>query len=82
MKRIQLLRPVKIDGVDYEPGTHSIEDGNADSLLNAGWARKAAGKAESDESPASDDDVPSAPIGADDDKPVETPAPKRAPRKR
>jgi hypothetical protein len=83
MKRIQLLRPVKIDGIDHEPGLHAVEDGYAESLCNAGWAKLAPGKAKGDEPESSDDDAPASTVARDDDAPVPepTPAPKRT-RKR
>lgn len=86
MKSIHLHRPVKIDGVDYEPGVHSVEDGYAESLVNAHWATPAKGKPKSavDDEPVTgtpDDDEAVAPVGTDDDKPVDVPAPKPAPKR-
>jgi len=83
MKRIQLLQQVKIDGVEHEPGFHSVEDGYAESLCNAGWARLAPGKAkaEVEESASVDDDKPASTVPSDDDKPVEVPVPAAAPKR-
>jgi hypothetical protein len=87
MKSIHLKQTVKIDGVDHEPGLHSVEDGYADSLVNAGWATPAKGKPKSavddepvDETKTVDDDAP-VPVGTDDDKPVDVPAPKPVPKR-
>ena len=81
MKRIQLLQQVKIDGVDHEPGLHTVEDGYAESLCNAGWARLAPGKAKVEESAPVDDDKPASTVPSDDDKPVDTPVPAAAPKR-
>lgn len=79
MKRINLNRPVKIDGVEHEPGIHNVEDGYADSLVNAGWASLARSKPAAAEQDLVDDDKPASSTVSDDDKPVDVPA---APAKR
>lgn len=83
MKQINLHRPVKIDGIDFEPGIHSVEDGYADSCINAGWASLAKGKPKpaQDDEPV-DDDEPVETVGTDDDKPVDVPAPSKKPARK
>lgn len=65
----QLIKPVKIDGVDFEPGVYPIEDfdaGRRASICNAGWgdycdAPKA--KAASVKAKTNDDDLDDDPDG-------------------
>jgi hypothetical protein len=67
----QLNQPVKIDGVDFEPGVYAIDKidaGRRASIVNAGWGDYCdAPKPKAD---VSDDD--------DDDSPVVTPPAKPA----
>ena len=58
--KIKLQVPVKIDGVDFEPGTYDeseIPAGNLESLVMAKWARKVSGSEAEDE----DEDKPPKP---------------------
>jgi len=81
MKRINLNRPVKIDGVMHEPGIHTVEDGYADSLVNAGWASVSRSKPSTVEEQDTDDDKPVTSTASDDDKPVDVPAAASAPKR-
>jgi len=67
--KIKLQVPVKIDGIDFKPGTYDESDipaGNIESLIMAKWARKVSG------SEAEDDD--------EDDSPQQAPKPPVAPK--
>ena len=84
MKTIHLKQLVKIDGIEHEPGLHNVEDGYADSCINAGWATLAKGKPKAavDDEPV-DDDKPAMVPGTDDDKPVDVPpAPTKKPARK
>jgi hypothetical protein len=66
--KIKLQVPVKIDGIDFKPGTYDeseIPAGNIESLIMAKWARKVSG------SEAEDDDEDESP------KPPVAPKPSR-----
>ena len=77
----QLNQPVKIDGVDFEPGVYPIEEidaGRRASIANAGWgdycdAPKA--KAASVKPKTNDDDLADDPDGISETQTAEIPTP-------